>query len=341
MVQLKFFGDDRDYFKYDLITSIFTAGLFKKYVFIPMLTEQRKDTQGRIVPKYNGDKSLKLFNFISTCHTKSLNHWETWLTPYVVSYQTVQSVDETYFRNERRTDYWERFKPLMGTAEALVFVDPDTGLQTGTPKYQKKMGPEKYVLGDELNVLFRSLHNSSALMIYQHLPRDKKEHASSVYKKLRQVQSFCGTDLTCAYRENDLAFVFVVKSEEIFNPLLLFLNTYFEKSMQLYKTIMQLRCESLQSMCESIRPSNDKRMMEYKIPVKCNADGVIVNAGALTAQEVVNQRVLCPGCCKKVFKRWPLGWDTHSAYQCSGAFGDSDEQKKTYFRHRFAHLFRM
>ena len=39
MVQLKYFGDDRDYFKYDSITYLLKAGLFRRYAFIPMLTE--------------------------------------------------------------------------------------------------------------------------------------------------------------------------------------------------------------------------------------------------------------------------------------------------------------
>ena len=43
MVQLKYFGDSRDYFKYDLMTSILEEMMLESYVFIPMLTNHRDD----------------------------------------------------------------------------------------------------------------------------------------------------------------------------------------------------------------------------------------------------------------------------------------------------------
>lgn len=46
MVQLKYFGDDRDYFKYDLITSLVSDTTLRHYVFVPMLTEHRHDNEG-------------------------------------------------------------------------------------------------------------------------------------------------------------------------------------------------------------------------------------------------------------------------------------------------------
>lgn len=56
------------------------------------------------------------------------------------SYNTVKSADETFFRNESRDNYWKRFRPLAGIEKALVFFDPDIGLETGRPSYQKRMG---------------------------------------------------------------------------------------------------------------------------------------------------------------------------------------------------------
>lgn len=43
MVQLKYFGDSRDYFKYDLLASVLEEMNFGSYVFIPMLTNHRDD----------------------------------------------------------------------------------------------------------------------------------------------------------------------------------------------------------------------------------------------------------------------------------------------------------
>jgi len=154
MVQLKYFGDSRDFFKYDLITSIFEANLLDRYVFIPMLTCHRGDNEGNRRPVNNGGKSAKLYDFIMTCMGKSLNHWETWLSPYVLSYQTIKPVDDIFFCDESRANYWDRYKPLVGTDKTLVFLNPDTGLQTGTSSYRNKCGPEKYILNNELKDLF-------------------------------------------------------------------------------------------------------------------------------------------------------------------------------------------
>jgi len=240
MVQLKYFGDSRDYFKYDFITSIFEAHLFNRYTFIPMLTDHRDDKEGNRRPVSKGDKSSKLYDFIMTCKGKSLNHWEKWLTPYVLSYHTIKPTDEIFFRDESRANYWQKFRPLVETNKTLVFLDPDTGLQTRNASYRKKMGPEKYILNKELNDVFMRLHPESLIMVYQHLPNNKHIHGEAIRKKLDQVQSVCCGAFTCAYREDDLAFVFVAKSTQILRRLQHFLSAYHERSKDKYKEILQL-----------------------------------------------------------------------------------------------------
>lgn len=131
MVQLKYFGDDRDYFKYDLITAIITSTSLRHYVFVPMLTEHRHDNEGNKPPKALGGKRTDLLHFIGRCQNKSLSHWERWLAPHAASYGTVEPVDKTIFSNETRPSYWPKFHSLVEQANTLVFLDPDTGLQLG------------------------------------------------------------------------------------------------------------------------------------------------------------------------------------------------------------------
>jgi hypothetical protein len=68
--------------------------------------------------------------------------------------------------------------------------------------------------------------------------------------------------------------------------------------------------------------------------------GVIVNADNLNADDVANERVLCPACRNHVFVQWPLGWDAHSAHRCIGISGVTQEQRKAKFKARYRHLFR-
>ena len=238
MVQLKYFGDSRDYFKYDLITSIFEAHLLTNYTFIPMLTDHRENNEGNKKPVKRDDKSFMLYEFIMTRNSKSLDHWEKWLAQYVLSYNTAKPADNIFFHNESRANYWQRFKSFLEIENALVFLDPDTGLQTGSASYRRKMGPDKYILNDELNDMFRSLHPDSLMMVYQHLPNNKHVHSEATHKKLNQSQSVCCGAMTCAYRKDDLAFIFIAKSTLVFKRMQNFLVEYHEKSTDKYKEVI-------------------------------------------------------------------------------------------------------
>lgn len=237
MVQLKYFGDSRDYFKYDLINHLLVSRLVSNYAFVPMLTNHRVDGEGNKSPKPIQGKSTELLSFIGRCDSKDLNHWEAWVKPHAKSYVTVQPVNEVFFEDSSRHKYWESFDAVLRTKNALVFVDPDTGLETGKPSYLRKMGREKYILNDELKKLSQSLDDSSVLMIYQHLPNNKHIHEECVCKKIKQAVEASDCSLVLAYREDDLAFLFIVKSEVLFSKLSDQLENYHRNSGHVYKSM--------------------------------------------------------------------------------------------------------
>lgn len=70
------------------------------------------------------------------------------------------------------------------------------------------------------------------------------------------------------------------------------------------------------------------------------AGGVIINANALTADDVAQRRVRCPACDEKLFQSWPEGWDGHAAHKCAGLSAASVAERKLEFKRRFGHLFR-
>ncbi len=237
MVQLKYFGDSRDYFKYDLITYLLQQGLVTTYVFVPMLTNHRIDGEGNKLPKHVEGKSHDLLSFIDSCKSKDLTHWENWLAPQITEYKTIQPVNATFFDDVTRRKYWQLFEKLLKEESALIFIDPDTGLETGKPSYLMKMGREKYLLNDELGSVFESVDESSVLMIYQHLPNNKHIHKESVSKKVAQAVSSTRCQNVMAYREDDLAFIFIVKSDVIYASLRLLLEKYHVESGHKYKSI--------------------------------------------------------------------------------------------------------
>ena len=237
MVQLKYFGDSRDYFKYDLISSVLLGMGTTNYVFVPMLTDHREDKEGKKLPKQMEGKSALLYSFIRGCHSKDLNHWEKWFCEIGINYKTVQPVNEAIFRDEKRSEYWKAFSKHLQTEDALVFIDPDTGLESGSPSYLRKMGREKYILNEEIALLYKTLDAKSVLMIYQHLPNNKHAHESAVQKKVEQLQANSGGELACAYREDDLAFIFIAKDLNLFRQLYKTLADYHSRSQHPRKTL--------------------------------------------------------------------------------------------------------
>ena len=47
----------------------------------------------------------------------------------------------------------------------------------------------------------------------------------------------------------------------------------------------------------------------------------------------------CPAC-PTLFKDFPLGWDAHAVYRCSGLAAGDAESKKREYKERFGHLFK-
>lgn len=253
MVQLKYFGDSRDFFKYDLITALLTFSSLRRYAFIPMLTEHRDDNEGKKVPRHEGGKSAELLEFMFCCNGKSLTHWETWLRRRVEAYVTIEPVDATFFSDQSRDEYWKAYQSVIGLGNALIFLDPDTGLETGKPGYLKKMGREKYILNYELRSLIAQTDQSSVLMLYQHLPMDKRMHISTVEKKLGQVQSVNSSVYTCAYREDDLAFLFVSKEQKVHEEVTAVLRGYHARSIHKYKSL-HIDAVQLGTICQMTLP---------------------------------------------------------------------------------------
>jgi hypothetical protein len=73
--------------------------------------------------------------------------------------------------------------------------------------------------------------------------------------------------------------------------------------------------------------------------VQYTDDGAIANPEGLTADDLAEQRVLCPECRRKVFVSWPEGWDGHAGYACSIG-GGTPEERKANFKEQYRRLFR-
>ena len=230
MVQLKYYGDDRDYFKYDLISFILEKSAFKQYGFVPMLTEYRYDNEGTIAPTPSECKSKELLNFICTHSKPDLNNWGLWLNQYVDSYITVQPANSTYFNYISRSDYWFKFQTVISAQNSLIFFDPDTGIQAGRKTRIDKKDNEKYILNNEMRDLLKQLSSSSMFVIYQHLQRNSNKHESDIRNKHDSLLKIDEALKIAFYREKDLAFMFIAKNDSIYKSLINALSVYKHRS---------------------------------------------------------------------------------------------------------------
>jgi len=230
MVQLKYYGDDRDYFKYDLISIVLEESSFESYGFVPMLTEHRYDNEGNISPALSACKSKELLSFICSHSKPDLNNWEQWLKRYTSSYETVQPINSTYIGNRNRNEYWSKFHQIISMPESLIFFDPDTGVQAGRKTRIKSDEYEKYILNEEIPHLLERLSETSAFVIYQHLQFNSKKRESDVERKIEVLSNMATGIKISAYREKDLAFLFISKSCALQERIRLALAKYLSRS---------------------------------------------------------------------------------------------------------------
>jgi len=230
MVQLKYYGDDRDYFKYDLISFILKSGIFKQYGFVPMLTKHRYDNEGNIPPTPSDCKSKKLLNFISLHPKPDLNNWELWLKKYVYTYNCIQPINTNYFNDDNRIKYWEAHEEIISANNSLIFFDPDTGIQAGRASRIKTEEKEKYILNNEICTILDKLSHSSMFVIYQHLQWNSKKHEQDIKNKCNALSNIYKTINITMYREKDLSFILIAKNETLTKTVTNTLNTYKQKS---------------------------------------------------------------------------------------------------------------
>ncbi|MBU0675702.1 MAG: hypothetical protein KJ950_13760 [Proteobacteria bacterium] len=237
MVQLKYFGDDRDFFKYDLLSSVLSENIFATYGFVPMLTFHREDGEGNITPRHINGKSGELYRFISACPNRDLNHWQKWMQRFSVNYQTIQPVNETFFRHHTRANYWQKFKDIINSDYALIFFDPDTGLQAGRKSTIKPGDEEKYILNQDLLLLTNKLASTSVYVIYQHLQRNRNKREEDIIRKITALrESYVGLQVS-VYYENDLSFFFLSKEDVLHSKINSILAKYYRNSTVKQKNV--------------------------------------------------------------------------------------------------------
>ncbi len=169
----QFFGDRRDFFKYDLLLEMLeNLEFIRQLTFIPLLTPDDSASGGEQTKYECGGRRPEVYHFLKKCLTsqkRDIRELRGFLNASPFRYNAYR--DSSYFTDENRSEYFRNISDSM-LQEALVFLDPDNGLEVASMNDQNG---QKYVRYDELRTVFNRMDDSSLIVVFQYLPRQNRE----------------------------------------------------------------------------------------------------------------------------------------------------------------------
>jgi len=221
-----YFGDTRDLFKFDLVRHIVKSlPDISSFTFVPMLTEPagrggrstHKDLKKALDSGRAGSQNRDLVTCMEQLQEIKNNlEYFAGIRSYFEREQIQTDIfHRIRFSHETRNQYFENIAGNL-PAHALIYVDPDIGLEESTPD-------EKHLLFSEAKKIHDRMDTGSILMIYQHLPRVKRE--GYIRNRCSQLAALAGSR-PYAITDNEIVFFFVAKSQKLQERLLQSIESY-------------------------------------------------------------------------------------------------------------------
>lgn len=203
----QFFADRRDFFKYDLLLELLegvelTGGI----TLVPMLTPNDGGPDGTLTRYPRGNRRAGLYEFLRVClsrERRDILELRSFFGNLPWPYRPYR--DNEYFEHEARHEYFGAI-PDSALRGALVFVDPDNGLEVAS---MRPGNGHKYIRWCEMRELTRRMDSSCVSVVYQHLPREKRiAFFSRMGDRFRDELGVA--DVVCA-SDNEIAFFVVAQ----------------------------------------------------------------------------------------------------------------------------------
>jgi len=227
-MNIRFSGDTRDLFKFDLVRHLMKSfPELTNFTFIPMLTDRDAPTKRKKSSATDmeaaarsgkaGSQNRNLMEYLGKLQEiegdkdyfdgiRSYFHQENIL---------VDVLQKDRFSHEHRENYFSKlFEQFPKTA--LVFLDPDTGLEVKNPT-------RRHLLMDEVKKIADLLDDASILMIYQHLPRETRE--GYIRRRCSQLDELTGTE-PVSITDNEIVFFLLAKDPVLRDRLIDIVATY-------------------------------------------------------------------------------------------------------------------
>jgi hypothetical protein len=175
-VKDQYFADKRDFFKWDFLEDLLDGcAELKSFTNITMLTPPDDSSQGNLRVYEVGLRREPLCRFLQGCLTdgkQKVSEMRRYFQGKRFSYYPHRDSAASPYSYESRQEYFDSI-PQAKLQQALVFFDPDIGLQTGSMGYMQRSGISKYLFDESLTEVARRISDDSVIVVYQHLQRDR------------------------------------------------------------------------------------------------------------------------------------------------------------------------
>jgi hypothetical protein len=227
-MNIRFSGDTRDLFKFDLVRHLMKSfpGL-ASFTFIPMLTDQAEPTKQKKSATTDllkaakagkaGSQNRNLMEHLGKLQEigDDMDYFTGIESYFRQENILVDVLQKDRFSHEHRVNYFSRLFEQF-PKKSLVFLDPDTGLEVKNPT-------RRHLLLDEVKKIADQLDTTSILMIYQHFPRQTRN--GYIRNRCAQLAELTGTH-PVSITDNEIVFFLLAKDPKIRRRLIDIVATY-------------------------------------------------------------------------------------------------------------------
>jgi hypothetical protein len=225
----QYFADRRDFMKYDLLMELVEGSPdICRLANIPMLTPNDGTGEGNVLAYTQENRKQDLYHFLRYCLARGDRNIRNLRTLFQGRhYAYYGHRDDLHYTHEQRQEYFTSI-PTRFLQDAVVFIDPDTGIQTGEIPYMRQAGIDRYLFWDNINQTFQRMSNSSILIVYQHLQRNANLVVQNIQDKSLALCQHINVVSVAVVDDGDVAYLVTSQSSPTMAHLAQSLPQYAE-----------------------------------------------------------------------------------------------------------------
>ncbi len=181
--------------------------------YVAMLTPPDGTHQGAFKRYEVGTRCQELHTFLQACGRsgrREVAAMREYLASRGIPYRPIGDGHAQYYAYATRKVYFQEIPdPLL--QDGVVFFDPDIGLNAGSDSYMRRVGIDKYLFEGDLCDLATRVGESSVVVVYQHLQRDRNRLWDDIEDRCLRLCAALGAPGASFVTDRDVAFLVTAK----------------------------------------------------------------------------------------------------------------------------------